>query len=164
WNAKHSVPLRVDRVLGVELDGGVLVRAQGPPVPQPFHGGRGLAAEPQVVPNGSALLQRDVVNPVADEVGRDEAVLGNHGLGGRAGLAGAALVHRPDSELVFVALHQAVAATLDLVAQLLHLLEGEDLALHPLAHVLLLHLDDVMGDLSTTVRLWRSPGPNVIKL
>ena len=46
---------------------------------------------------------------------------------------------------------------LDLVAQLLDLLDGERLALDPLAHVLLLHLDDVVGDRSATVRCGRIP-------
>ena len=82
----------------------------------------------------------------------------NHRLGGRSGNAGSSLVDSSDSELVFTALYQAVDLALDLVTHGLHLLDGENLALHPLAHVLLLLLDDVVSDGSTAVRLRRSPG------
>ena len=69
-NAEHGVLLGVDGVLGVELDGGVLVGAEGAALAQPLDGGRGLAAEPEVVPDGAALLQRDVVHAVALQVRR----------------------------------------------------------------------------------------------
>ena len=135
----------------------MIVAAEGPSVPDPLHAGRRLAAEPEIVADWPALLQGDVVDAIANQMRRDESVLGDHRLRGRAGLAGAALVHGPNPELILVALDEAVAATLDLVAQLLDLLDGERLALDPLAHVLLLHLDDVVGDRSATVRCRRIP-------
>ena len=82
----------------------------------------------------------------------------NHRLGGRPGNAGSSLVDSSDSELVFTALYQAVDLALDLVTHGLHLLDGEHLALHPLAHVLLLLLNDVVSDGSPAVRLRWGPG------
>ena len=82
----------------------------------------------------------------------------NHRLGGRAGNAGSSLVDSSDSELILTALYQAVDLALDLVTHGLHLLDGENLALHPLAHVLLLLLDDVVSDGSPPVGLGRGPG------
>ena len=82
----------------------------------------------------------------------------NHGLGGRSGNAGSSLVDSSDSELVFTALYQAANLALDLVTHGLHLLDGESLALHPLAHVLLLLFDDVVSDGSPSVGLRWGPG------
>ena len=130
----------------------VVCLRESPSISCPLACGRGLATEPEVVADGPALLQRDVVDAVPEQVGRDEAVLGDHGVGGGSGLAWAALVDGSNPELVLLALHQAVALALDLVAHGLHLLDGQGLALDPLAHVLLLHLDDVVGDGGATVR------------
>ena len=53
---------------------------------------------------------------------------------------------------------KACLLSLDHVTHLLNLFECQDTALDPLAHVLLLHLDDVVGDVGTAVALWWSPG------
>ena len=87
-----------------------------------------------------------------------ESRLCNHGNGRWAGFAWASLVDGSDSELVLASFVQTGLLALDHAAELLDLLDGEGLALDPLAHVLLLHLDDVVGDLGTSVTLWRSPG------
>merc|ERR550517_2045826 len=59
---------------------------------------------------------------------------------------------------LFTALDQAVDLALDLVAHGLHLLHSQHLALNPLSHVLLLLLDDVVGDGCTAIEGWGVPG------
>ena len=67
-DAEDGVPLRVDGVFAVELEAGELVGHDRAAVPEPLHGGCGLAAEPEVVPDGAALLQSNVVHAVAKQV------------------------------------------------------------------------------------------------
>ena len=69
-NAENCVPLRVDGIFRVEFDGGILVGAERAAFSQPLDVGSGLAPEPQIVPDGAALLQRYVVHAVALQVRR----------------------------------------------------------------------------------------------
>ncbi len=62
---------RIDCVPRVEFDGGEWVVGERPTVPGPLYGRRGLAAEPDVVADGAALLQGDVVHALALQVRRD---------------------------------------------------------------------------------------------
>merc|ERR1719259_581434 len=64
WNAKNSISFGVDSIFRVEFDGCVLVVIERSSVSDPLCGGGRLAAEPQVVADGTALLQRDVVDAV----------------------------------------------------------------------------------------------------
>lgn len=158
WNAHDSVPLGVDCVLGVKLHGCVFVARQCSSVPHPLAAGGGLSSKPDVVSDGATLFECDVENTVSDNVRGDESVLGDHRLGGGSGQAGAALVDSPHSELILTTFNQTINFTLELVAHGLDLLDSQHLALHPLAHVLLLLLDDVVCDGGTAVSLWRSEG------
>ena len=69
-NAEDCVLLRINGILRVEFDGGILVGAKRAAFSQPLDVGSGLAPEPNVVPDGAALLQRYVVHAVALQVGR----------------------------------------------------------------------------------------------
>ena len=68
-NAEHCVPLGVDGVLAVQLDGGEGVSHQGATLTDPFNSWGGFTTEPEVIPDWAALFQRDVVHTVALKVG-----------------------------------------------------------------------------------------------
>ena len=110
------------------------------------------------LPDGTALLESDVVDTISNNVWRNESVFGNHGVGWGSRNTWATLVNSSNSELIFTTLNQTVNLALDLVTHGLNLLDGEHLALHPLTHVLLLLLDDVVSDGGASVGLWWGPG------
>merc|ERR1719209_894043 len=64
---------------------------------------------------------------------------------------------QPGCGMILLALNQSVTLALYFVAKSFHLLDGEGLTLHPLSHVLLLHLNDVVSDRRASVRLWWVP-------
>ncbi len=65
-NVENGVAFSVDCVFAVELDRGCLIVGQGAPVPDPFHAGGGLAAEPQVVADGTTFFQGDVMHAISN--------------------------------------------------------------------------------------------------
>ena len=52
WNAHDCVPLRVNCVLGVKFDGGVISARQSPPISQPLAARSGFSSKPDVIPLG----------------------------------------------------------------------------------------------------------------
>merc|ERR1719266_2162802 len=84
-------------------------------------------------------------------------MLSNHRFRGRTRLAWTTFIHSSYSELVFATLNQSIDLALYLLSHFFDFFHCKNFSFNPLSHILFFLFNDIMGNRSSTIRLWWCP-------